>query len=53
MNTRKEEKAKIEMQGLSKEFLSDKDEGIYNYITKIDKNDVVLYVIIFFGLLSR
>ena len=51
MNTRKEEKAKIEMQGLSKEFLSDKDEGIYNYITKIDKNDVVLYVIIFFGLL--
>jgi hypothetical protein len=51
MNERKQEKAKNEIQGLSKEFLSDKNQGIYNYITKIDKNDIVIYIIIFFGLL--
>jgi hypothetical protein len=36
---------------MSKDFLTDKNKGIYNYIKKIDKHDIILYIIIFFGLL--
>jgi len=51
INEKKQEIQRTEIKGLSGEFLSDKNKGIYNYITKIDKNDIVLYMILFFGIL--
>jgi len=51
MNDKKKLKQQNELDSMSKDFLTDKNKGIYNYIKKIDKHDIILYIIIFFGLL--
>lgn len=51
MNEKKKLKQQNELDSMSKDFLADKSKGIYNYIKKIDKHDIILYIIIFFGLL--
>ena len=48
INKKKKEKQQNELGSMSKEFLSDKNKGIYNYIKNIDKHDFILYVMIFF-----
>ena len=48
INKKKKEKQQNKLGSMSKEFLSDKNKGIYNYIKNIDKHDFILYIIIFF-----
>jgi uncharacterized ion transporter superfamily protein YfcC len=51
LNEKKKAKQQNELDDMSKNFLADKNKGIYNYIKKIDKHDIVLYLIIFFIIL--
>lgn len=50
LSNKKLEKQKNEIKDLSREFLSDRNKGLYNYISKIEKNDLLLYIFISFSL---
>jgi len=54
LSEKKLNQQKDELKNLSKEFLSDRNKGIYNYISNIEKVDLVFYIfiftIIFYGL---
>lgn len=38
---------KNELKELSRDFLSDRNKGIYNYVSKIEKIDIIMYIFIF------
>ena len=54
LSEKKLNQQKNELKNLSQEFLSDRNKGIYNYISKIEKIDLVFYIfmfsILFYGL---
>lgn len=51
INEKNKVKQQNQLDDMSKNFLADKNKGIYNYIKKIDKHDIILYLIIFFIIL--
>jgi hypothetical protein len=51
LNEKKKTKQQNELDDMSKNFLADKNKGIYNYIKQIDRHDIIIYLIIFFTIL--